>query len=176
MRLSLLLIVLAALAVFSSCRTSEANYRAAYEKAIEAREDATALDSTVYGRVRREMNITTIATAAGPVELRTQLVRITADGGGIPERLHRYNVVAAQFKQKFNALSLRNRLADGDYPAAFVVETAEPYYYVIVESSHSLDDAKAALEGLDERKLPFVKDPCPFILDATARRTSTRKK
>ena len=37
------------------CKTNENNYRQAYEKAMEAREAADAdLDSTIYGRARRD--------------------------------------------------------------------------------------------------------------------------
>lgn len=162
---SLLLIITVA-----GCKTSEANYRAAYEKAVAAREEAQDEDS-LYGNSRRNMNVRSVAGANGDVEVRLQIVKITPDGGGTDEKMRRYNVVAAQFKQRFNAISLRNRMAD-KWPDALVVETSDSYFYVIVSSQSKLDDALFELEKLQNQKLAAVKDPCPFILDATIQRAA----
>lgn len=156
--------------MLASCKTTEANYRAAYEKTMAAKQENPDLDSTIYGTVRRQMNVRTIETAGGPVEIKTQLVRVTKDGGGVNENLKQYNVVAGQFKQIFNAKSFRNRLADNGYPAAFVVETAEPYYYIIAGSYADVNAAAKAIEELRKDSPIDLKDPCPFILDATARK------
>ncbi len=153
-----------------SCKTTEENYREAYQKTIAARNEDAALDSTIYGVQRRQMQSATVTTPAGPVEVRRHVVRVTEGGGGIPEKLHQYNVVVGQFKQLFNAKSLRDRLADGHYPTAFVVETAEPYYYVVLQSFDDAAEASAALNEFKTKKVIAMREPCPFILDATARR------
>ena len=49
------------LSALTGCRTTEANYRAAYEKAIENR-DKNAVDSTIYGRFRQEMKQTVVVS------------------------------------------------------------------------------------------------------------------
>lgn len=163
-----------ALGYFTSCKTSEANYRQAYERAIAGREASQAVDSGVYGAVRRELNMRTDRLPDGrEVQLYTQRVRVTDDGGGIAENLHRYNVVVGRFKQIFNARSLRNRLVDAGYPAAFVVETAEPYYYIVLSSHDALDEAVAAMEAFPDGVIA-MKEPLPFILDATARRPARK--
>lgn len=159
-----------------SCKTTEANYRAAYEKAISARDSSESIEETIYGKVRNQIDIHIIPTSVGDVEVKTQLVKVSKDGGGTPERLARYNVIAGQFKQKFNAVSLRNRLADNGYPGAFVIETSEPYYYIVTESYSSVDEAARAMKALQEAKPQGVKEPCPYLLDATARRTSAKAK
>lgn len=166
-----LIVVIAALTlIVTACKTSEANYRQAYQKAIEARGEADDIDSTVYGAVRRQSNTMAVALPSGrTMDVRRQLVRVTDGGGGIRENLHRYCVVAGQFKQRFNALSLRNRLVDNGFPGAFVVETAEPYYYILTGSYDNGDDALDALKTLDENTRYKPKSPCPFILEATAR-------
>ncbi len=155
----------------SACKTTEANYRAAYEKAVAGRDSADALENTIYGRERRQVGFSYVATAQGDtVGVKKQLVRITEGGGGIRENLKPYCVVVGQFKQKFNAVSMRDRLAieQGAMPGAFVVETAEPYYYVVGASFGSLADATACLRRYtDEQVLPF-RSPLPFILQATA--------
>lgn len=166
-------IIMAAVAL-CSCKTTEANYRAAYEKAVAARDSSDSIDDTIYGKERRNAGTHVIETSAGKAEVKTQMVNVTAGGGGVVENLRRYNVVAGQFKQKFNAVSLRNRLADGSYPGAFVVETAEPYYYIVVGSYATADEAVKALEAVKSDGEKSIRPPCPFILDATARRASTK--
>lgn len=154
----------------AGCKTSEANYRSAYEKAVAARDEAKDEDS-LYGNSRQNMNVRTVTGANGDVEVRLQIVKITPEGGGADVNMRRYNVVAAQFKQKFNAISLRNRMAE-KWPDALVVETSDSYFYVIVSSQSKLDDALFELEKLRNQKLAAVKEPCPFILDATIQRAS----
>ena len=162
------------LPAFFSCKTTEANYRAAYERTMEARQEQAALDSTIYGAQRRAMGSATVNTSEGTVEVRTQLVRVTPEGGGTNENLHRYNVVVGQFKQLFNARSLRERLVEKGYPAAFVVQTAEPYYYIVLASFDDAAPAQRTLEEFVASATISMKAPCPFILDATAR--ASRKK
>ncbi|MDE6276871.1 MAG: SPOR domain-containing protein [Muribaculaceae bacterium] len=167
-----ILIPLVVLAALSACKTSEQNYRAAYEKAIAGRDSSEAIENTIYGRERRQVGFDYIVLPGGSdtVAVKRQLVRIAEGGGGIRENLRRYCVVVGQFKQRFNAMSLRDRLAieDGTMPAAFVVETAEPYYYVIGGSYSSITQAADTLHRFQaERPIPF-KAPLPFILEATA--------
>ena len=101
-------------------------------------------------------------------------VKVTEGGGALPEQLRRFNVVAAQFKQRFNALSMRGRLADGACPGAFVVETAEPYYYVVAASYADAADAAEYMERLRAEAPVVMSEPCHFILDATSNRSRIR--
>ena len=173
--IKLIIPALAVAAAFTGCRTTEANYRAAYEKTMQARAEQDSLESTVYGRERRNMQSRTIDTPSGPVQVVARLVRVTDGGGGLPESLRRYNVVVGQFKQLFNAKSLRNRLADGGYPGAFVVETGEPYYYIVLASYSDAAEAQKEMERFAASGTLAMKEPCPFILDATARRSPTHR-
>lgn len=151
-----------------ACKTSEANYRAAYERAVAARGDSD-VDSTIYGDFRRQMRSRVEKLPDGrSVEVNSQLVRATPDGGGIPENLRRYNVVVGRFKQIFNARNLQQRYADGPLPGTFIVQTGEPYYYIIGASCSTLPEAVAAMDSI-KAKVDF-KSPLPFILDASVRR------
>ena len=152
-----------------SCKTTEANYRAAYEKTIAGREESGAVDSTIYGAQRRSMETVTLNTPDGDVEVRRQMVRITEEGGGSEEKLHRYNVVVRQFKQLFNAKSMRGRLAEGKYPSAFVIETAEPYYYVVIASYDDVSEARKALDEVRSSGNIVMREPLPFILEGIRR-------
>lgn len=169
-RFTLLLAAAVVLASLGGCRTTEANYREAYEKAIAGRDSSLAVDSTIYGGVRRQMRMSTATLGNGStVEVWRQHVRIAPETGALSENLHRYNVVVGRFKQIFNARSMRNRLVDnGTLPQCMVVETSEPYYYVVAASFRELDSAATFLKALPEG-LPPMREPLPFILDATSR-------
>lgn len=148
------------------CKTSEENYRAAYEKAIAGRDSAMAFDSTIYGRHRRNINARLVADAKGDtVEVRSMYLKVTADGGGIPEWLKMWSVVVGQFKTATNARSLRERLSDAGYARAFVVENSEPYYFVVLQSCPSEEEALKVISDLDRSKFPVpLKTPLPFII------------
>lgn len=165
-----LTLLLLCLPLLWGCKTSETNYRRAYDKAMEARRQADSdLDSTIYGRVRRDFAMQQIVAGNDTVDVKVQHVRVTESGGGIPESLRRYNVVAGQFKQLFTAKSLRERLFEAGYPGTFVVETAEPYYYVIASSHNDPEAAIKALRRLQADKPVGMKPPVPFILERAGR-------
>lgn len=146
------------------CKTSEANYRAAYEKAIAGRDSADAVENTIYGAKRRDIDSRKIIADGDTVEARVQRVVITPKGGGISEYLHTYSVVVGQFKQEFNAISMRNRLADSGYPRAFVVQNSEPYYYIVLSSHDTQAEAVQALRAIPEDFPVAMKAPLPYIL------------
>lgn len=160
----------AAAGLATSCKTTEENYRKAYEKAVAARDEGTDIDSTVYGQVRRQADVRTVDTPSGPVELRRQDVAVTEGQDFGQDALARYGVVAAQFKQRFNAESMRSRMAAAGFDSALVVETAEPLYYVVVASHPHIDQAIATLETLRASTPVALREPCPFILDAFRKR------
>lgn len=162
----LLLLVVGVAAGLAGCKTTEANYKAAYDKAIAGRDSITALENTIYGRHRRAVTSSVAVAGTDTVEMLTARVRVTENAGGIRENLKPYNVVVGQFKQLVNARSLRNRLVDAGFPAAFVVETAEPYYYIILASYPSQADAvKEAARVKADRNFPIaVKEPLPLVL------------
>lgn len=161
-----LLAIAALCALVAGCKTSEENYRAAYDKAIEGRAGRDSIENTVYGAGRHGMDMRLARYGADSADIKTQRVRVTDGGGGLREWLRPYSVVAGQMKQLFNAQSLRERLADNGYPRAFVVETSEPYYYIVVESCTTEEEAVRAAAGL-RRRADFpvrMKSPLPFVL------------
>lgn len=155
---------------FWSCKTTEANYKAAYERAMAGRDSVMALENTIYGHERQKIDTRKIRVGSDTIEVMRQLVKVTPGGGGIRENLRQYCVVVGRFKQRFNAMQMQERITDqGDVPGAFVVETAEPYYYVVSRSFSTLQEAAAMVT--DYRKTPPLpmKSPLPYILQATAK-------
>lgn len=170
----LILSVLTA-AAFTACRTTEDNYRQAYERTVAAKAQQDTLDNAIYGHKRRNMTETKVRTAVGEVTIKTQFVRV-ADDCGINENLHRYNTVVGQFKQIFNAKSMRERLIDAGFPATIVVETAEPYYYIVIGSFNTIDEAADAMDKYLASGCKIGNAKEPFVLDATARRSPLTRK
>lgn len=160
------IIVITFLGVISSCKTTEENYRAAYEKAVAGRDSLTAFENTIYGRQRRNAGSSLTMVGNDTVEIISNRVQVTEGGGGIRENLKPYNVVVGQFKQLMNAKSLRERLVDAGYPSTFVVQTAEPYYYIVLNSYLSRDDAVRACAELKGKKdFPIaLRDGLPIVL------------
>lgn len=158
-----ILVVFIICASLVSCKTSEANYRAAYEKTVAAK-DAENADETIYGGSRRKPSQSFMMNGTDTVFVNVKMVSPLVSEGEEKPEMRKLMVVVGQFKQKFNALSLRDRVAANGYPEAFVVQTSEPYYYIVAQS---FDDVSSALAALDEirKKAPVVmKDPVPFIL------------
>ncbi len=156
--------ILSLAVIVSGCKTSEANYRAAYEKAVAGRDSGDAIENTIYGAKRRDIDSRKIIADGDTVEARVQRVVMTPDGGGISENLRMYNVVVGQFKQEFNAVSMRNRLADSGYPGTFVVQNNEPYYYVVLGSYDTQAEAVQAIKAIPEDFPITMKAPLPYIL------------
>lgn len=159
------------LLLLGSCKTTEENYRTAYDKAIVGRDSAMAFDSTIYGRHRRNVDSRYVTAGNGDtVEVKTMHVKITPDGGGIAEWLAPYSVVVGQFKTLTNARSLRERVVEAGYPRAFIVENAEPYYYIILSSWATEREAVDAAAQLLHSEYPFpMRAPLPYVLHKARR-------
>ena len=155
----------------AGCKTTEANYRAAYDKAVAGRNDNIALDSTVYGKVRREMRSSFLVAAGDSVPMRTLFVSPTPDEDDNKTTLGgRYGIAVGQFKTLFNARSLCDRLHEAGYPAASIVNTSEPYYYVIASWTDDAAEAATALRRIERKQPVAMREPLPFVLSPAGRR------
>lgn len=166
----LLVLTVAIVLGVASCRTTEENYRAAYQKALAGREDATPIDSTIYGKVRRQMRTTLLMVGSDTLELRTMFVNPTPDDNEQPTTIPAtYGVVVGQFKTLFNARSMRKRLADAGYEQASIVNTAEPYYYVVASWHPTGADAAQGVERVRKDLPVALREPLPFVLQVAKR-------
>lgn len=159
---TLLAIALAAIAM-SSCKTTEANYRAAYEKVVADR-NGDDDDLGVYGKLRKQINTVEVIAGSDTIPVKMIHVSVTTDKGEAARPMRRYCVAVGQFKQRFNAMSLKERLVAQGYADAFVVATSEPYYYVVASDHDSAADASEALAEFERTAPVAMRDPLPFIL------------
>lgn len=158
------LIFVLALISAVSCKTTEENYRQAYEVAARQRQESTGLDSTIYGRIRNSATNTRLVVGSDSLPLRKEYIGYTEDGGSSRENVKRYNVVVGQFRQLFNARQMRQRLIDSGYDSAMIVHTREPLYYVISSTASTPEEAlKGWTKVLSDKDL-VLKSPLPFIL------------
>lgn len=149
-----------------SCKTTEANYRAAYEKATADNDrGVTDFDNTIYSRIRNQMRDNRYTLDGRTVDTRIMRVKVTEGGGGIREWLGRYSVVVAEFKQLFNAKSMRQRLVDDGYPRTFIVENGEPYYYIVVNSSGDLLKMADVADSIRTHFPLPLKEGFPYLLE-----------
>lgn len=149
-KILLLAMTVSSLLTFYSCKTTEANYKAAYDLATKNKQVNDFIDDT-------------IADEAIP-EQWAEYVAFTAECGGYKSDLKQYNVVVAQFRQIFNAKSMRGRLADMGYKSALVVQNGKQEYYVIAQSFNTKEDAVAAVKKIKNDKNLTIRTPYPRIL------------
>lgn len=150
--------------IIPACKTTEKNYRTAYERTMAAQDSTrTRFDQTIYGKYRREVRTTKAVIAGDTVDIRTQRVYITP-GDSVPKGLKSYCVIVGQFKQLFNAQSMRQRLRDKGYTDAHILQTAEPYYYVAATAYDDHTQAAASLKRIQAAPPFRLRAPLPFIL------------
>ncbi len=160
--LSVLPFALLLLCLIQGCKTTEANYRAAYEKAVSARESDER--ETIYGGASRQLGSKIMVEKGDTAEIMIKHVSpVVASGAKAPE-VKKIMLVVGEFKQLFNAESMCKRFVDAGYPTALVVQTAEPYYYIVADSFDTIKEANASLDAI-KNNAPFpLKTPAPFLL------------
>ncbi len=147
-----------------SCKTNESNYRAAYEAAIEHRENASGVDSTIYAKIRNQAQETMLAVGNDTLPIRTEYIGYTDDGGASREKVLRYNIVVGQFKQIFNANAMRKRLMEAGYTDAMIVHTREPLYYVVAATCTTAAEAAELYKAVKSDQNLVLRAPLPFVL------------
>ena len=143
-----------------SCKTSEANYRAAYDVTVQHVKAREAVDSSTYDRIQAEKREATAVVAGDSVRLVTHRVNIVDDP---ISSLKRYGVVVGEYRQAFNARSFPDRLKNEGKPT-YVVINAEKTYYVIVHGFDTSAEAAAYLKRIDKEVKMRIPIERPWIL------------
>lgn len=152
-----------AITSLTGCKTNEANYKAAYMVAKEKSEEKSAIDGTIYDRIRKEAIDSRLIVDGDSIPLMTVSVT-TVDDYSSPETVKQYSVVINQFKQIFNAKSQVDRLRTSGYPDALILCTAEPLYYVVAETVATPEEAAKAYTRILNDKSIVKKTPFPWVL------------
>lgn len=140
---------------FVSCKTTEKNYKNAYDIAVQKNKEG--IDDDTYNKIKNESKAPVTVIGNDSVRLKTEFIKIT---DGNPDELKKYSIVVGQFKQVFNARSFRDRLKSNKYPA-YVVENREATYYVIAHGFDTETEAAGYLKNIHQN-IPFrlpVEEP-----------------
>jgi hypothetical protein len=155
--------LLAALTIcgITSCKTTEDNYRKAYEAAVEKQNEGFTEEELLS--MTQEEAIPRTVYKGDSIPLKGQYVNtVKLDSTTVAAK--RFNVVVATFKQRFNATSVYKRFLEAGYPDACLLIDKDQTYYVAAQTTNSLDDAVATLRALQSASPVPMRTPCPYIL------------
>lgn len=147
---------------FSACKTTEANYRTAYE--VAKQKQTSTMDSAVNAKLQNEQLPKNLVCDGVTLPVRTLSIGITKNGGGDIKTLKRYNAVTAQFRQLFNAQSMRQRLIECGFDSAFLLHDSRTNYYVVATTTASAQEAFETLDKIKADTTLHLKAPFPYIL------------
>jgi hypothetical protein len=163
-RVTLLLLIGAAIAsTLTGCKTTEENYRAAYEIAKQKNDENDGIEGTIYEKIRKEAISSRLIVDGDSIPMSTVSVSIAANTA-TPEQVLPYSIVINQFKLEFNARSQAERLDSQGYHGAFVLATAEPLYYVVAATYATPEEAAKGYAKIIKDKNLTLKSPFPWIL------------
>lgn len=139
-------VALVAALAFVSCKSSESNYKKAYEKA-KAQEMAQTVTTTTDQVETAPVTVTPVVTTPTTTVANTandRQERLNVMNGG---SLKAFNVVCGSFSNVDNANNLRNTLVAKGYSAQ-VAQNPETGMYRVVATS--FDDRAAAISSRDQ--------------------------
>lgn len=150
---------IAALAL-TACKTTEENYRNAYETAKAKRTEG--LTPEEIAGIQREEAMPKTVFKGDSIPLKGMYVKHVY--GGVNNKALTYNVIVASFRQQFNAGSLMSRLRDNGYPHAVLLSDKDGRFYIGTLTTASLDSAVTALNALSTNPPLPLHSPFPYIL------------
>lgn len=167
----LLLLIPALLLVLASCKTTEANYKAAYDvaKAAQSRTAASdpddGLDENTRRLLARDKASATATHIVGSDSLKvtTLFVKMVQ---GPSDFVPQYSVVLNAFSQVFNAKAMCRRLQENGFPDAYIFQTATPDYYVAAGGSDELADIPAILKKVSQAGQLGTRAGFPSVIRA----------
>jgi|InofroStandDraft_1065614.scaffolds.fasta_scaffold00138_68 hypothetical protein len=155
-------ILLAAAAVtLHCCKTSEENYKKAYQAAIEKQNEGYTEEEIL--NMAREEAIPRAVFNGDSIPMKGAYVNSVKLDPPVAAA-SRYNVIVATFKQKFNAMSVLDRLRDSGYDDGRLLIDRDQTYYVAASTTDTLARAVETLRQLQKSSPVAMKSPCPYIL------------
>ncbi len=155
-----IIVAIVAAVSFNSCKTSEKNYKAAYDITMHKKKAMEEVDSVTYSKILAEKKQATAIVDGDSVRLITEYVNIVDDS---PSLMKKYNVIVGEYKQIFNARSFRDRLKAEKKPA-YVVMDAKRVYYVVAQGFDTSDEAAKFLHDIHKTVKMHIPIENPWIL------------
>jgi hypothetical protein len=157
-----ILLLVAFTAALCSCHTNEKNYRESYEKTIELNRSGERGEQ--YQNELAERTHNNYVIDGDSIRLRNLHFNIIDDK---PEVVKKYGVVVAEFKQKFNAISCRDRLRQQERLPSYVVYSRtknDETYYVIAQGFDDLSVAATYVNNIDKYMKMKVLVPKAWVI------------
>lgn len=151
-----------ALVSMTGCKTSEANYRSAYEKAKEHGE-SVAVDKDVYEKIAQEEGPAMMSIGGCEFPGKALYITCVQEDGASPVSVRGYSVAAMRFKQAFNAGSVAKRLKEAGFGTSFVAKDRDGYYYAVAASVETASEAKGIIDKLGKSGINMVS-PFPYVI------------
>ena len=148
--------------MMTSCHSNEKNYREAYEKAMERRN--TGIGAETYARIEAERQRYTHVINGDSVRMIYINANVAIDTTAVA---HPFNIVVASFTQRINAKSYCERLREecgleGSY--VMYENGSDKLFYVIAQGFDNQEDAAAFLSVIDKKVCLKILEPLPWIL------------
>lgn len=154
--------VLSLAVMMMACKTTEANYKAAYEIAKnKATDTGDSLTTCLLSDASRPKMM---VISGDSLPVLTELVAITKDDAPEGIHLHKYCVVSGRFAQIFNARQMRNRMVACGYSDAFLAHNRMNNYFVVVSATDNPSEAREVLDRLKSDTSIVLRPPFPYVL------------
>lgn len=144
-----------------SCRTTEKNYREAYEL---AKGTGTLQDTLIANLIAEDQAPVEVEVAGRIMKMRKEYVSIVTDKDVTKDMLKRFNVVVGRFKQLFNARSMATRMSSLGY-SSFVVVDRTSSYFVVAAATDMSEEALVMYEKVLSDNRVVYKTPFPWVLE-----------
>lgn len=156
-----LTLALLAVGATSSCKTSEENYKKAYEAAVEKQNEGYTDEEII--NMAREEAIPRTVYKGDSIPIKGVYVNTVKLDPPVNAAL-RYNIVVATFKQRFNAMSVLDRLRAAGHNDGRLLIDKDQTYYVAAYTTDTLANAVETLRLIEKEPPVAMKSPCPYIL------------
>ena len=154
-----ILLILGIITAFVSCHSNETNYKESYDKAVAA--SRTGEKGELYTQDIENRKKANRVVDGDSIRMLNHYFNIVDDKAEI---IKKYNVVVAEFKQKFNAQSYRDRLRKEGHASYVVYIAAKKLYCVVAEGYDDLSPAAAFAKNPEKYMKMKVLSPRAWVL------------
>lgn len=155
-----LILLMAAAMLMVSCKTTEKNYRTAYE--VAKANDRNKLDSETEKKIEAEKFGQETKIDGDSVNMKTEYVQLVEIEQGEDQSFPEYNVAVGYFKQVFNARMFKKRLKSKSV-GAYILLDSQKQYYVIAAGFDDPKEAAKYIRNIGDN-IPFKLPIEPFIV------------
>ena len=174
-----LLLLLIPMLALSACKTTEANYKGAYDVAVaKQRERQNSPDDGLDDKMKESLaranspRMTKYVSNGDTLEVYTMFLVPVDTVGAAPQ----FSVAMNSFSQVFNARAMCKRLRENGFPGAYVCKNAKSDYYVMSAGSDDVADVKAMLrKATDKGPKLGMATGFPVVLRSAGYRPKVQK-